>query len=84
VDVDELGGDLGDLEEDFQNHTHDYLTGKGNGHNNTTATTSVPDEGASIDPIDEEDEVEIDVEEEDDSPGNSGSHRNDRGRSRRN
>ena len=27
---------------DFENHTHEYLTGKGAGHNNTPATTSAP------------------------------------------
>lgn len=31
--------------EDFENHTHDYLTGKGAGHNNTPASTSPPTEG---------------------------------------
>jgi len=73
-DVAELGGDLEDLEDEFESHTHEYLTGRGTGHNNTTATTSVPDDsdGPSIDPIDEDDDVSIDDDEEDDSPGNSG------------
>lgn len=31
------------LREDFENHTHIYLTGKGNGHNNTSADTSSPE-----------------------------------------
>lgn len=30
---------------DFENHTHDYLTGEGAGHNNTPASTSPPNEG---------------------------------------
>jgi len=72
-DVADLGGDIEDLEDEFKGHTHGYLTGKGVGHNNATATTSVPDDsdGASIDPIDEDEDVSGDGEEEDDSPGNS-------------
>lgn len=45
----DLEGRLSDLEEafytlvnTFMEHTHTYLTGKGEGHNNTEATTDVP------------------------------------------
>ena len=34
---------LDDLRDRFDHHTHTYLTGKGEGHNNTEATTSDPD-----------------------------------------
>jgi hypothetical protein len=30
------------LEQELKNHTHEYLTGRGNGHNNKSATTSPP------------------------------------------
>ena len=50
VDVAELGErvdiletDLAELREDFENHTHEYRTGRGKGHNNTVATTTAPD-----------------------------------------
>jgi hypothetical protein len=41
--VEKLETDVADLREDFENHTHEYLTGKGVGHNNTVATTTHPD-----------------------------------------
>jgi hypothetical protein len=40
--VDVLEEELDALREEFENHTHDYLTGRGNGHNNTVATTTTP------------------------------------------
>lgn len=42
---------VAELREDFDNHTHTYLTGKGVGHNNTEATTTLPMDGASIQPV---------------------------------
>jgi chaperonin cofactor prefoldin len=71
--VDGIEGDLEDLTEAFENHTHEYLTGRGNGHNNTTATTTVPDEGASIDPIEDDDDegASTDPVEDDDDDGAS-------------
>lgn len=41
--VDALENEVGDLRDDFENHTHEYLTGRGTGHNNTVAVTSTPD-----------------------------------------
>ena len=41
--VDTLETDVADLREDFENHTHKYLTGRGTGHNNTVAATTLPD-----------------------------------------
>lgn len=41
--TDELEGELDQLREDFDGHSHEYLTGRGNGHNNTLATTTTPD-----------------------------------------
>jgi outer membrane murein-binding lipoprotein Lpp len=48
--VDEIAGDLeeltetvAELREDFDNHSHTYLTGKGQGHNNTEAETETPE-----------------------------------------
>ncbi len=47
--VDGIEADLGDLDqkveqlrEDFDNHSHTYLTGKGTGHNNTEVETGTP------------------------------------------
>jgi hypothetical protein len=36
---------VAELREDFESHTHSYLTGKGVGHNNTDATTTTPSDG---------------------------------------
>jgi outer membrane murein-binding lipoprotein Lpp len=51
-DVDQIATELQDLtliveelSEDFESHTHTYLTGKGVGHNNTEATTTPPSDG---------------------------------------
>jgi hypothetical protein len=41
--VEQLEGDV----EALQHHTHTYLTGKGEGHNNTKATTGRPTENAA-------------------------------------
>ena len=38
--IDELEDRVTRLEEQILHHTHSYLTGRGEGHNNTTATTS--------------------------------------------
>lgn len=46
VDLEELVERVDALEslvEDLLGHSHQYLTGKGKGHNNTEATTSDPD-----------------------------------------
>lgn len=37
-----LSQGLGALTDELSGHTHDYLTGKGQGHNNTVVTTSPP------------------------------------------
>jgi len=39
--VDSLETVVGELRHDLNTHTHTYLTGKGEGHNNTVATTSM-------------------------------------------
>ena len=39
--VDSLEMVVGELRHDLNTHTHTYLTGKGEGHNNTVATTSM-------------------------------------------
>lgn len=52
--VDDLERRIAILESQIQHHTHTYLTGRGEGHNNTVATTSeaiIQDEG---EPSDEE------------------------------
>jgi outer membrane murein-binding lipoprotein Lpp len=36
---------VAELREDFESHTHTYLTGRGTGHNNTQATTTRPSDG---------------------------------------
>jgi hypothetical protein len=41
--VEELREELKELREDFEGHSHTYLTGKGEGHNNTEATTGPPE-----------------------------------------
>ncbi len=41
--IDGLEDGLIELEDGLQNHTHEYLTGKGSGHNNTTATSGPAD-----------------------------------------
>ena len=41
--IEELREDLDDLRDDFDGHTHTYLTGKGKGHNNTEATSGGPE-----------------------------------------
>lgn len=41
--VEELRAELQELRDDFEGHTHTYLTGKGEGHNNTEATTGPPE-----------------------------------------
>jgi hypothetical protein len=55
---------VAELREDFDSHTHAYLTGKGVGHNNTVATTTSPSDGASILPVAG-------------APGNSGNTKSD-------
>jgi outer membrane murein-binding lipoprotein Lpp len=42
VDIEELDEKVDQLREDFDNHSHTYLTGKGRGHNNTEADTGAP------------------------------------------
>jgi len=50
--VKDLEEDLDELRGDFDGHTHEYLTGRGTGHNNTTATTTTPENGgAHIQPV---------------------------------
>jgi len=41
-DLGELDQKVEQLREDFDNHSHTYLTGKGQGHNNTEADTGGP------------------------------------------
>lgn len=41
LELDELDSALQKLEDDFAVHTHTYLTGKGVGHNNVVATSSI-------------------------------------------
>lgn len=36
---------IDELRDDFEHHTHTYLTGRGEGHNNTAVQTSAPNEG---------------------------------------
>lgn len=38
-DLADVQDDLAEVQDDLQNHSHTYLTGKGVGHNNVTATT---------------------------------------------
>jgi hypothetical protein len=49
-DLDELTGTVEELREDFDNHSHTYLTGRGQGHNNTEATTTPPTGGDGPEP----------------------------------
>jgi hypothetical protein len=83
--VDELEEELEEVDERLRTHTHEYLTGRGNGHNNTEATTTPPEFPRSRDddevrPPPERDEPpqeEPDEEPEEESrpwwmPGNSG------------
>jgi hypothetical protein len=42
TDLEELAETVEELGEDFDDHSHTYLTGKGVGHNNTEATTTTP------------------------------------------
>jgi hypothetical protein len=39
---------IDELRDDFEHHTHNYLTGRGVGHNNTVAVTSGPIDSAAI------------------------------------
>ena len=41
--LENLRSDLDELRSDFERHTHQYLTGKGEGHNNTEATSGPPE-----------------------------------------
>lgn len=78
-DVEEIDRTLERLIEAFRVHTHTYLTGRGNGHNNTIATTTAPS-GAMPprDPGEHGDEPKYDSapppdepkDEKDEKPGN--------------
>jgi len=59
-DIEELDEKVDQLREDFDNHSHAYLTGKGNGHNNTEAETGSP--LLSEEPADDVDEVESEID----------------------
>jgi len=74
--VDALQEQVDELDDAFRNHTHEYLTGRGVGHNNTTAVTSGPEgsDGPVVDP---------DAVDPAPAPGNSGSHRPPRSLHRR-
>lgn len=52
ADVAMLRADLTRLRSDLEGHTHVYLTGRGEGHNNTTVSTGIADlpEGSPPDP----------------------------------
>jgi hypothetical protein len=54
--VAELEETVAELREDFDNHSHTYLTGRGVGHNNTEAETGTPGV-ESVEPVDDEDGV---------------------------
>ena len=41
-DSEDLRAELNELRRDFEGHTHRYLTGRGEGHNNTEATSGPP------------------------------------------
>jgi hypothetical protein len=58
-DLEELTETVAELREDFDNHGHTYLTGKGQGHNNTEAETGAPvlPEGEPADDVDDGDGV---------------------------
>jgi hypothetical protein len=56
-DIEELDEKVDQLREDFDNHSHTYLTGKGTGHNNTEADTGAPVLPAS-EPDDESGDVD--------------------------
>jgi outer membrane murein-binding lipoprotein Lpp len=53
-DIEELDAKVDQLREDFDNHSHTYLTGKGTGHNNTEAETGAPllPPGEPVDDVD--------------------------------
>jgi hypothetical protein len=57
--IEDLADDLDALEDAFRNHTHEYLTGRGVGHNNTVAATSAPDAPVPT-PHDDDDGTEHD------------------------
>ena len=57
ADIEELDEKVEELREDFDNHSHSYLTGKGTGHNNTEAETGSPLLPAG-EPVDDGDGVE--------------------------
>ena len=40
--IEMLKSEVDDLQEQYTNHTHEYFTGKGEGHNNTEANTGIP------------------------------------------
>lgn len=42
TDLEELAETVEELREDFDDHSHTYLTGRGTGHNNTEAETGAP------------------------------------------
>jgi hypothetical protein len=54
TDIEELDEKVEELREDFDNHSHTYLTGKGTGHNNTEAETGAPllPPGEPVDDVD--------------------------------
>lgn len=49
IDLDALTLEVQQLREEFENHTHIYLTGRGVGHNNTEAVTTTPASGTDGD-----------------------------------
>lgn len=59
TDLDALILEVEQLKEDFMNHTHIYLTGKGVGHNNTEASTTPPISDAVDEGTGEEENEEI-------------------------
>jgi hypothetical protein len=59
TDIEELDEKVEQVREDFDNHSHTYLTGKGTGHNNTEAETGAPLLPPG-EPADDEDGVESD------------------------
>jgi hypothetical protein len=60
----ELEEELDQLRDDFESHSHTYLTGKGAGHNNTEAETGAPliSGGGSVGGEDDGDGVEGDAD----------------------
>jgi hypothetical protein len=59
TDIEELDENVEQLREDFDNHSHTYLTGKGTGHNNTETETGAPLLPPG-EPADDEDGLESD------------------------